>query len=251
MLDVAIAAAKAGTAVALSYYKKTPKVSFKPDNSPVTIADKTAELAIRAVIAREFPNHGIVGEEHPATNPDSAYQWYIDPIDGTKQFIRKIPVWGTFVGLMKNKVPMLGVICFPCMDEIYSAEKGRGAFLNGKKVHVSKVDKLKNATMAHGTMKRFEKHQVLGGLLKLDHQIYSEINLGPYTIGQLIQGHIDINVDGGGSVWDYVAPSIIVEEAGGKFSDFAGKKSFDSNCGVMTNGLLHRKVISILNGTRV
>lgn len=247
MLDTAIEAAKAGSAVALRYFKNIPKVSYKADNSPVTIADKTAELKIRQVIAGKFPNHGIIGEEHPPTNPSSEYQWCIDPIDGTKQFIRKIPVWGTFVGLIKNGIPILGTIMYPSMNETYWAQKGKGAYLNGKKVHVSKVNKLSNATLAKGTMKRFEKHGVLAGLIKLDQETYSHVNLGPYTIGQLIQGHVDINLDGGGQIWDFVAPCIIVEEAGGKFSDFSGKKSFYSNCSVMTNGLLHSKVISILN----
>lgn len=258
MLDVAIKAAKAGAETALKFFDKTPKifsnssswknfVELKPDNSPVTIADKTAENVIRDIIGRQFPGHGIIGEEHPPTNPNSEYQWCIDPIDGTKQFIRKIPMWGTFVGLVKAGEPFLGAIVFPGANELYWAQKGKGAYLNGKKVRVSKVRELKNATMAHGTIKRFKKHNVLEGLMKLDEQIYSEINLGPYTIGQLIQGHIDISIDGGGQIWDFAAPAIIVEEAGGKFSDFSGKKSFFGNCSVMTNGLLHDKVVKLLN----
>lgn len=247
MLDTAIEAIKAGAAVSLKYSQKIPKVTYKPDNSPVTIADKTAEIVIRDIIARKFPDHGIIGEEHAPTNPNSPYQWVIDPIDGTKQFIRKIPTWASFVGLMKNNVPIIGIIYYPHFDEIYTAQKGKGAYLNGKRIHVSKTKDLKDAYLAHGWVKRLEKHGILKGFLKLDREIYSTINLGPYTIGQLIKGNIDINIDGGGSIWDYVAPSLILEEAGGKFTDFSGKKSFTSNNCVLTNGILHDKVIKLLN----
>ena len=247
MLDVAIEAVRTGAQVSLKYFRHIPKVSYKPDNSPVTIADKTTEKVIRSIISRKFPDHGIIGEEHPPINPGSQYRWVIDPIDGTKQYIRRIPNWGSFIGLLKDNKPVLGVIYYPCFGEMYTAQKGQGAYLNGKRVRVSKVGELKNATMGHGTIKRFEKHQALEGLIKLDREIYSTINLGPYTIGQLVRGHIDINIDGGGSIWDFVAPSIIVEEAGGKFTDFKGKKSFTSNNCVLTNGILHDQVVKLLN----
>lgn len=247
MIDVAIKAVKAGAEVSLKHFQNIPKISYKPDNSPVTIADKTAEIVIRGIIARKFPDHGIIGEEHPVTNPNSHYQWVIDPIDGTKQFIRQLPVWGSFIGLLKENQPVLGVVYFPCMGELFTAQKGKGAYLNGKRVYVSKTKDLKDAYLAHGWVKRLEKHGVLKGFMKLDREIYSTINLGPYTLGQLIKGNIDINIDGGGSIWDFVAPSIIVEEAGGKFTDFKGQKSFTSNNCVLTNGVLHDKVIKLLN----
>lgn len=250
MLDTAIEAARAASSLSLKYFKNLPKIKYKVDLSPVTIADKTTENVIRAIISRKYPTHGIIGEEHPPINPDSQYQWIIDPIDGTKQFIKHLPVWANFIGLMKDNEPILGIINYPCFSETYIAQKGKGAYLNGKRVRVSKTKKVSEAYLAHGWIKRMGNHNVMPGFLKLNRMIYSAINLGPYSIGELIRGNIDINIDGGGNVWDFVAPCIIVEEAGGKFTDFSGKRTFSSSNAIMTNGILHSEVVKILNSKK-
>jgi histidinol phosphatase-like enzyme (inositol monophosphatase family) len=246
MLDTAIDAAKAGSAVALKYFKNIPKVSFKPDNSPVTIADKTAEKVIRAVIARKFPDHGIVGEEHEATNPEAKYQWYIDPIDGTRDYIRGLKLWATFVAVAENGKVIAAVALYPTTSEIFTAKLGRGTYLNGKRVHVSKIKDLKNAYMVHGQITRFETNGYFKQFMKAANIISTKRNFGSYNLPTLLKGNADICIEPGGGVWDFAAPSLLVTEAGGKFSDFSGHKRIDSNNAVMSNGLLHQKVLKIL-----
>lgn len=247
MIDVALRAAREGAQISLKYFAKIPKVIYKPDNSPVTIADKTAEKVIRSVISKHFPEHGIIGEEFPPINPHSEYQWVIDPIDGTKDFIRRIPTWASFIGVLKAGKPHLGVIYYPCFNEMFHAEAGRGAYLNNTKTQVSKVKDLKDAYLAHSSIKRTNLHGKLGNLVKITEMVYNERNLGSYSIAQLLKGNIDFEIAIGGSMWDFVAPSILVQEAGGKFSDLTGKFTYDSNNMVISNGLLHDKVIKLLN----
>src|SRR3989344_4652305 len=110
MIDVAINAAKAGGELALRYFKNQPKVSYKPDNSPVTKADIEVEKLIRKIISKKFPDHGIIGEELPPVNPKAKYQWIIDPIDGTRDFIRQIPYWAVYIALLENQKPIISAV---------------------------------------------------------------------------------------------------------------------------------------------
>lgn len=247
VIDVALKAVREGAQISIKYFEKIPKVIYKPDNSPVTIADKTAEKIIRNVISSHFPDHGIIGEELPPINPGSEYQWIIDPIDGTKDFIRKIPTWASFIGVLKAGKPYLGVIYYPCFDEMFHAEAGKGAYLNNSKTQVSKVKNLKDAYLAHSSIKRTNIHGKLANLVKITEMVYHERNFGSYSIAQLLKGNIDFEIAIGGSMWDFVAPSILVQEAGGTFSDISGKFSYTSNNMVLSNGLLHDKVIKLLN----
>src|SRR4030042_1336109 len=113
MIDVAIEAAKAAGELAYRYFKTQPKVSYKPDKSPVTKADIEAEKLIRKIISKNFPDHGFIGEELGQTNPNARFKWVIDPIDGTKQFVRGIPFWATLLALLENGKPILGVVYSP------------------------------------------------------------------------------------------------------------------------------------------
>ena len=133
MLDVAIDAAKKGGDLAYRYFKNQPKVSYKPDNSPVTKADIETEKLIRKIITKKFPDHGIIGEELPPINPKAKYQWVIDPIDGTRDFIRQIPYWAVFIALLENNKPTIGIVYFPTEDLLISAQKGKGVVFGKKK----------------------------------------------------------------------------------------------------------------------
>src|SRR3990167_5005293 len=133
MLDVAIDAAKKGGELALRYFKTQPKVSYKPDNSPVTEADIEVEKLIRNILAKNFPDHGIIGEELPPINPKAKYQWVIDPIDGTRDFIRSIPNWAVYIALLKDNQPISSVIFFPTMETLITAEKNKGTYLNARR----------------------------------------------------------------------------------------------------------------------
>ena len=247
MLDVAIDAAKQAGELALKYFKSQPKVSYKADKSPVTRADIEAEKLIRKILSKNFPDHGIIGEELPPVNPGARYQWVIDPIDGTRDFIRRIPYWAVFVALMDNRKPIISTINFPAVGTIITAQKHKGTLLDGKKAIVSKTQTVEDAYISYGSLKRFlEKGQGknLGNLISKISAPRSYANLG---FIYFLEGKIDILIEATGAIHDFAAPALAAEEAGGKFTDFNGLYSFNSGNGVFTNNLLHSQVLKLLN----
>lgn len=250
MIDIALDAAKRAGDLAYRYFKAhsaSLRISYKADNSPVTRTDIEAEKLIRKIISQKFPDHGIVGEELPPVNLKSKYQWIIDPIDGTRDFTRGIPSWGIFLALTKDQKPEIGVYFSPPFDELFVAQKGKGAYLNGKKTKVSKVSELTKACLSHGAITHFKKAGKLDGFLKLSDKIDHKRGFGTYSLNLLLKGQIEIDIDTAGGIYDVAAPSILVEEAGGKFSDFAGNWSLTSGSMVLTNGHVHNQVLKLLN----
>lgn len=247
MIDVAIDAARQAGNLALKYFKSQPKVTYKPDNTPVTRADREAEQLIRKIIAKKFPDHGIIGEEFEPTNPQARFKWVIDPIDGTKDFIRKLPLWASFVAVLENDKPIVGVVYYPPHNEIFVAQKSKGTYLNDKKTRVSKISKLERSCIAFGSPHRFAEKGLTSAFMKINDYPQNRRNLGPYALNQLLKGNVDVQIEPAGYLWDFAATSIVTQEAGGKFSDFSGKFSLTSHCGVFSNGLLHQRVIRLLN----
>lgn len=246
MIDVAIDAAKQAGQLAYSYIKKIKTVSYKADSSPVTIADQETEKLIRKIITKKFPEHGIIGEELPPINPEAKYQWIIDPIDGTRDYVRKIPHWEVLIALLENNIPIIGVAYFPELDEVFSAQKGKGTYKNNEKMHVSKTKNLNEAYMSFSSIKRFKKVNKTPQLLNICHSTAYPRSFGNLGLKYLLEGKIDINLEAYGAIYDFAVPSILVKEAGGRFTDFSGKNSFTSGTAVSTNGLLHDKVIKLL-----
>lgn len=196
MIDVAIDAAKQAGQLAYRYFGKIKNVSYKGDNSPVTAADIEAEKLIRKIIAKNFPDHGIIGEELKNTNPKAKYQWVIDPIDGTKQFVRGISFWSTLLAVLENGKPIIGISYQPATDQIATAQKNKGTFLNGKRCYVSKIPNIESAFMCHSSIEYFEKKGKIKGFLKLDRTVYGSRGYSE-TLGyhMLIQGKIDIMLE--------------------------------------------------------
>ncbi|MBI2327978.1 histidinol phosphate phosphatase [Candidatus Curtissbacteria bacterium] len=248
MIDITIKTAREAGALALRYFKTQPKVSYKLDQTPVTRADIEAERLIRKIITSHFPDHGIIGEELENTNPKAKHQWVIDPIDGTKSFIRGISFWSTLIALLENGKPIIGISFSPTTDELFIAQKGKGTYLNDKRIHVSKISNLKHAYLTHSSVDAFEKKSMLTGFMNLYKSTNSHRGFGDsFGYHLLIQGKVDIMVEAKDKLYDIAAPSILVEEAGGKFSDLNGKFSLTSDCAVATNGLLHDQILKILN----
>lgn len=247
MIDMAIKAAIEGGKLASSYFKNIPKVSFKGDKSPITKADIETEKLIRHLITHKFPNHGIIGEEFKQINPKAQIQWIIDPIDGTRDFVRGIPFWSVLVAVLKNNKPIIGIEFLPAIDEMYIAQIGKGTFLNDKRMHVSKVKDLKNAYISHGSIKRFDESKNLTKLLKVCKSAATDYSCRNLGFKFLLEGKMDILLETYGNIYDFAAPAILTSEAGGSFSDFSGKNSLTSGNAVFTNGLLHKQVINILN----
>jgi histidinol-phosphatase len=247
MIDIAKEAATKAGNLAYSYFKKPIKVSYKADGSPVTPADIAAERVFREIIAKKFPDHGIIGEEFGSSKPNAKYQWAIDPIDGTKDYIRGVPFWATLVAVLEDKKPIIGVAYFPIHNELFAAEKNKGTFLNGKKVKVSNVKKLDKAYLSHDSVSHFARINKANNLIEITKIAQTKRGFSTFGLSLLLKGNIDIKLDPHGAIHDFAAPSILTEEAGGKFSDFSGKKSLTSDNALYTNGYLHDEVLRLLN----
>jgi histidinol-phosphatase len=245
-LDVALRAVKSAEEVVMKYYAADVVVESKDDNSPVTVADKQAEQAIRDVILAAFPDHIVYGEEGAKQiGSDNQYTWVVDPIDGTKSFIREHGLFGTLLALFHNGQVVLGVSNMPAIGELMYAEKSGGAYLNGNKVAVSNVSELSEAYMSYGTVKYFAQLGKTDALLSLAEQMRWARGIGDcWSYHLLAQGKIDVVVEGMTKIWDIAALKIIVEEAGGTMTQLDGAPvGFDSQNDVATNGILHPSVL--------
>lgn len=246
MIDVATEAVKEAGELANRFFKSQLKVNYKTDNSPVTKADRQVEQIVRKRIAKRFPEHGIIGEEFPPVNPHAKYQWIIDPVDGTRDFSRGVPIWSTILAVLESGKPILGVMFFPALNELFVAQKGGGAYLNSRQVQVSKQRQLKSAyASVAGLVKITPK--VKNQIGRISHTALSLRALGSYGWSPLLQGRTEIYVAFKGKIYDFAAPAILVEEAGGKFTDLSGKFSLTSGNALGTNGHLHSQVLKLFS----
>lgn len=222
-LKTAIEAAQAAQLVIDKYYAGEFEVEIKPDQSPVTIADIETEETIKRIILNAFPDHGFFGEETGKVNEDADYNWLIDPIDGTKSFVRGYPFFSTQIALMYKGELIVGVSNAPGFKEMAYAEKGQGAWLNGEKIQVSDIQELSKSTLSLGniaTIAGKPQWQTLGGLIQDVHRIRGYGDFYHYHL--LASGKIDIIIESDVNILDIAALSVIVNEAGGCFTDLSG-----------------------------
>lgn len=249
-LAVAKKAIREASKITLGYYtRQNFSISIKKDNTPVTIADKKAEKTIIKIIKESFPDHGFWGEETGVSKNNSEFIWIIDPIDGTKNFIAGIPLWGTLIALMHKEEVILGLSYVPLMKEMLWAEKGKGAFLNGKKVKVSNRQHLSDSMISFGSLMTFYEKKLGKNIIDLSHNCKRQRSFGDlYPYHLLAAGKIDLVVEAAIKLVD-VAPFVcIIREAGGKTSDLKGGP-FNSEISsfVASNGIIHQKSLDILN----
>ncbi len=222
-LIVAREAADAAAVVIRNYYRRDVAVEIKADQTPVTVADREAEAAIKNVLKREFPDHAFYGEEL-GREGDSEFLWLIDPIDGTKAFVRGYPMFSTQIALMYRGELVLGVSSAPEFCETAWARRGGGAFLNGEPVRVSSVSELNSgAAISIGNVKTLTsdaRWNVLGELIRRTGRIRGYGDFLHYHL--LARGCIDLVIESDVSILDVAALAVIVREAGGAFSDLAG-----------------------------
>lgn len=244
-LKVAIAAAKVGAKVTLKYFDKDLKIEVKDDNSVVTIADRESEKAIKKYILSKFPSAKFVGEELGG-KIDEAEFWIIDPIDGTRSFVRGIPTWCVMISLSRNKEIVLSVIYFPFGEMLYYSEKNKGAFLNQRRIYVSTVNDIGKSYMGFGSIKYFKDKNKLMKVIEQSGGARSFETT--YQSCLVAEGKMDINLDAYGKLWDLAPFKLLIEEAGGKITRFnGGEWTLKGSGAIITNGILHDKVISILN----
>ena len=249
VLQAAEDAARAAGDIALHYFKTNLEVEIKADRTPVTKADRECETRIVEVLRAQFPDYGFLGEElgeRPGNGPD---RWIIDPIDGTKNFIRGIPFFATLIALEEEGEITAGAMYAPAIDELLYARKGQGAFVNGKQVHVSDVNQLKDAMLVHGGLNDLKTRPCWQPFLRLVDTTARQRGFGD-ALGHsmVMQGLAEIALEPEIKPWDVAATKIIVTEAGGQFSDFAGTSSIYSGDAVISNGLVHDQAVQILQG---
>ncbi|WP_018232497.1 inositol monophosphatase family protein [Thioalkalivibrio thiocyanodenitrificans] len=223
-LQTAIEAALAAQKVIQRYYRQEIPVELKEDRSPVTIADVETEKTIRGVISGAFPAHGFYGEETGHSGGSAPYTWLIDPIDGTKSFVRQYPFFSTQIGLMHNEELVLGVSNAPEFEEMAYGEKGQGAFLSGKPVRVSGVEAFADATLSVGNIQTLAAGQGWDGLARIVRQVNRTRGYGDfYHYHLLASGRIDLVIESDVNILDIAALAVIVREAGGVFTDLEGR----------------------------
>ena len=246
-LEAAAELAELAGKVALSHYSARIAVEIKVDGTPVTAADRAAETAAREWLEKRFPEDGILGEELGQTRPQAKRRWILDPIDGTKTFIRGVPLWGCLVALAEGDTVLAGAAYFPAVSELLAAAPGQGCFWNGKKTRVSEIGELKKATVLT-TDERFPGLEARrDGYRRLADEALVGRSWGDcYGYLLVATGRAEAMMDGVLSPWDSAPLLPIIEEAGGVFTDWDGKRTAFGSSAIATNQALATAVRSTL-----
>jgi histidinol-phosphatase len=248
-------AAREAGEIALAYYPDikaadfTAQVIWKLDNSPVTVADREAEAYLRKTLLLAFPDDGFLGEESGDQPGTSGYRWIVDPVDGTRSFVRGVPHWATLVGLEFDGVPIAGIAYEPVIRRTWRALKGSGAFRDDQRVHVSRIQRLDESVMFYSSLSWFVKAGRQVEFLELVARTQRQRGFGDYYGHLLVaQGAGEFMVEHGVHAWDVAALKVIVEEAGGRFTDWEGTPTIHTPDCLASNGLIHDAVLAIIRG---
>jgi histidinol-phosphatase len=242
--DLALRMASEAGKIILSYFQTTIQVETKTDNSPVTIADRKSEEALRNLMERHTPGYGIIGEEFGTQAGKADREWVIDPIDGTKAFIHGVPLFGTLLALLEGGKPVLGVISLPALGHVMHASLGGGCHLDGKPCRVSAVARIEDSLLLDGSVSTMERlgHGPAWTALRTRAKLHRGWGdcYGHFLVAA---GRAEAMVDPIVSVWDVAPMAIILPEAGGRFSALSGNPSVTEGSGVSTNGLVHGDIL--------
>ncbi len=248
LLDFAHQIAWQAGKITLRYFQSDLAVEQKSDESPVTVADREAEAYLRAAISARYPHHAILGEEEGLSGGTGAsHRWILDPIDGTRTFVRGVPLYGVMVGLVREDAPVLGVVNLPAASEIVYAAKGVGCWWNGRPCRVSSIASLDKslvvATIAHGydqygKAEAFERILANCGLFRTWGDCYGHLLVAT--------GRAEVALDPIMNVWDAAALLPILHEAGGSFSDWRGTPTIEGAEAISTNGLVFAELMELI-----
>jgi histidinol-phosphatase len=228
-------------------------VDTKPDLTPVTDADRAVESDLREMLGRDRPDDSILGEELGGTTTFSGRQWIIDPIDGTKNFVRGVPVWASLIALLENGVPLVGVVSAPALQRRWWAARGRGAFVAvgddpPRPLSVSSVAQLDSASLSFSSLSGWAQRGLRERFVELTDAVWRVRAYGDFLSYCLVaEGAVDIAAEPEVSVWDLAALDILVREAGGKLTSLDGTAGPHGGSAVATNGLLHEQVLTRLS----
>lgn len=241
---------EAADAIALRHFRRDLQLEQKPDRSYVTVADRAIERLVRERIADAFPGHGVVGEEYGTEAGSTGIRWYVDPIDGTHNFLRGVPLFATLLAVERDGELQAAVISAPAMRERWLAWRGGGAWAEGgpnaeprRRIEVSRVGALADAQILYASATSIEASGRAPGFRALLGDAWRERGFGDfwgYTL--LAEGAAEAMVEVGLWPWDAAAPMLLVEEAGGRVTDLEGRRSFEGASFLATNGRLHETI---------
>jgi histidinol-phosphatase len=252
-LALAHAACDEADAIARSTFRRDLQVSTKPDRTLVTQADTAIERAIRARLAAAHPDHGIVGEEYGTEAGDAATRWYIDPIDATNNFVRGVRIFATLLAVEHDGELQAAVVSAPALRDRWWARRGGGAWTRGaddaepRRIRASEVASVEDAQVLYGSGGEVEASGRAPGFRRLLRDAWRERGFGDFWGYMLLaEGAAEAMVEVGLSSWDAAAPLLIVEEAGGRATDFDGRRILEGGTFVATNGILHEEILARL-----
>ena len=243
-LAQALKAAQEAGAIQQSFQQRLPAIELKPDASPVTEVDRSCERVIRSMLLAEFPGDGFLGEETLPEKGTTKRQWIVDPLDGTRPYLRKIPTYSVLIALEEDGEPVVGVIHLPAMNITCWATKGDGAHLNGAPIHVSTVSSLKEAFgTGFGFRERADEAEGRRLFTLMRSWDYAYGFMDGYSYVCIASGRLDIAVNLLDKPWDCASAACIVREAGGTFSDIRGNPTVHGGSIILSNGLLHEAAL--------
>jgi len=251
-LELAQAACDVADGIARAHFRRDLEITTKPDRSFVTQADTAIERMIRTRLADAFPDHGLVGEEYGTEGDGAAVRWYIDPIDGTHNYIRGVPLFGTLLAVERDGELQAGVLSAPALDERWWAHRGGGAWARNRgesprRIHVSGVTALADAQVLYGSGRDIVDSGRAPGFEGLLRDVWRERGFGDFWGYALVaEGAAEAMVEVDLYPWDAAAPTVLVEEAGGRVTDLEGRRRIDSHTFLTTNGHLHETVLDRL-----
>ncbi|HNM86615.1 MAG TPA: histidinol-phosphatase [Mycobacterium sp.] len=252
-LEVALELAQRADAITLDRFGALDlRIDTKPDLTPVTDADEAVEADLRAVLARERPDDHVLGEEYGGAAAFSGRQWVIDPIDGTKNFVRGVPVWASLIALLEDGVPVVGVVSAPALNRRWWAAAGLGAFAAvgaaaPRRVSVSAVAELSSASLSFSSLSGWADLGRRDAFIGLTDAVWRVRGYGDFFSYCLVaEGAVDIAAEPEVKLWDLAPLDILIREAGGKFTGLDGSPGPHGGTAVATNGLLHDEVLARL-----
>lgn len=255
-LRLALLLADSADRVTMARYQALDlEVETKPDLTPVTDADRAAEQAMRSMLERSRPRDAVLGEELGSTG-NAGRRWVLDPIDGTKNFVRGVPVWATLIALMDGNDAVVGVVSAPALGRRWWASRGGGAWgrdgqARARRLRVSGVTRLADASLSYSSLTSWEEHGRLDGFLTLARRCWRTRGFGDFWSYLLLaEGAVDLAAEPDVALWDLAAPAVVVTEAGGRFTDLTGVPGPAGGSALASNGALHAEALELLSPAR-
>jgi histidinol-phosphatase len=248
-LEFALDAAWQAGRITLGHFQTGIRPERKADNSPVTLADKQSEQKLRELIGQYWPDHGIIGEEFGQLAGQSNLTWTVDPIDGTKSFVQGVPLYAVLIALTDGTRPLVGVAHFPGLGETVYAYQGGGCYWDGRRAQVSTVSNLRDAVLLASELENFAPSGKADAWERLKNATYYQRTWGDaYGYALVATGRAEIMLDPKMQVWDCGPLQVILEEAGGTFTDWKGKPTIYAGEAIATNGLVFQDIMELAKG---